>query len=549
MQNPANAAMICDRGRIILPSSELHACTETAERVQRVLACRNLSLSQVSQESAVRFGRSSRYFLPHNLYYDLRLGDFSPSIYQIFALSNISGYRVMDWLRMFHFDLESIPRMQALLPTRRTILIDSSLQDSDAFVPWVRSRKGVTPIPSTAPLSQLLEPARARRLRDMPTVHKTGSLYAKIGLQDAFAFPDLLPGSIVRVDTSQKVTTSLRYPEPIFLLAHGIRFWCSRLRLIKDKPFMTISTHAGPATEMPVPEGSRVMGTVDLEIRPLVHPVPPRGSCDTTDMWNSTLPSHDGKLSRLLRHARLTQAMSLREASAFSRRVADSLGSDQYFISSSSLSDYEAYDCAPRHFHKVITLCILYGVKLFTLLRYAGIHLEQAGYDPMPEPLFVASFPGQPKKDEAEVEAESEGEGHCDDKFLQGMLQQCGDVPFFLRHAWTTLFGLKNGSFHDVFWIGGEREARHPYLRGGLLAVVNRRRKKAIFLQSRPPWEQSLYLLLQRDGTYLSACCELQNGSLLLHSYDQQGGRTEKLLCGADTEVTGQVVAVARKLS
>src|SRR5208337_3676355 len=146
------------------------------------------------------YGRSSPYFVPHNLYYDLRGGTFSPSIYQFVAFSRITGYRLSDWLRVFGADLENIARLQVSLPSSRTILLDSSLADPDAWVPWLRNRVGNVPAPPIAPLGQLLERSHPRRLRYVSESNNRGFLYAKIGYQDALAFPDLLPGSIVRVN-------------------------------------------------------------------------------------------------------------------------------------------------------------------------------------------------------------------------------------------------------------------------------------------------------------------------------------------------------------
>src|SRR5580692_9610925 len=60
------------------------------------------------------YGRSSPYFLPHNLYFDLRGGTFSPSIYQFLALSRIAGYRLPDWARLFGADLENIADIAAI---------------------------------------------------------------------------------------------------------------------------------------------------------------------------------------------------------------------------------------------------------------------------------------------------------------------------------------------------------------------------------------------------------------------------------------------------
>jgi len=109
---------------------------DLAERVRSVLASKNLTLSRVSQASAARFGRSSAYFLPHTLYREFRLGTFSPSLHQVFAFSKLSGYKLSDWLRVLGCDLEDIPRLQVLLPSKRTMLLDSSLVDAEAWIPW-----------------------------------------------------------------------------------------------------------------------------------------------------------------------------------------------------------------------------------------------------------------------------------------------------------------------------------------------------------------------------------------------------------------------------
>ena len=102
------------------------------ERVRSILASVGLTLSQASQRAANVFGHSSPFFFPHTLYYQLRRESFSPSLHQVFALSAISGYRFSDWLRVFGFNLEDLATLQISLPSKRTILLDSSWTDSQA---------------------------------------------------------------------------------------------------------------------------------------------------------------------------------------------------------------------------------------------------------------------------------------------------------------------------------------------------------------------------------------------------------------------------------
>jgi len=83
------------------PNRKRKADAGLAERMRSILAHKGLTLYQVSRESEALYGRSSPHFVPHNLYYGLRGGVSRPSVYQILALSRISGYALPDWLRVF----------------------------------------------------------------------------------------------------------------------------------------------------------------------------------------------------------------------------------------------------------------------------------------------------------------------------------------------------------------------------------------------------------------------------------------------------------------
>lgn len=63
-----------------------------------------------------------------------------------------------------------------------------------------------------------------------------------------------------------------------------------------------------------------------------------------------------------------------------------------------------------------------------------------------------------------------------------------------------------------------------------------------------PLWQQPLYVLLRRDGTYLCACCSLENGTLEIHPNSLDYQRPEQLRNRQDAEVIGQIVTIARSL-
>jgi len=538
------------RGRGGNPVVELRSPskTELVERVKAILARKSLTLYQVSQRTWIAYGRSSPYFIPHNLYYDLRLGTFSPSLHQLFALSSISDYRLNDWLRVFGFNPEDIARLRVLLPSSRTMLLDSSLADPESWVLWFRNKPGNLPAPAIAPLGQLLDFAPPRRLHPVLQPRKDNFVYAKIGREDAFAFPDLLPCSIVRANVclakAMLAAVNGKARHCLFLIEHAHGLCCCRLQAVGKNRVMPLSTELPYAhVELQLEEEVRVLGVLDLEIRSLAKPELPYVPKGLAEYWRPrTLAPEHVRLSDLLRSARLRLGLSLRAVSAMSRRIATELSDERYFAAPSSLSDYEAVDTPPRHIHKAITLCAVYGLGFSTFLQSLGLYLDQAGKDTIPDNLVPQMLAPRLRPSIQETE-EALGKG-----FREQLMSRSGDVPFFLRGSITSLSGIANPCLHDFFWVGGEQIALHPLLVNGLLVIVNRHRKKPAHFRSKPLLQQPLYVLLRRDGTYMCACCSLENGSLVIHPYSLDYQRPEQLRNHQDAEVVGEIVTIARTL-
>jgi hypothetical protein len=234
--------------------------------------------------------------------------------------------------------------------------------------------------------------------------------------------------------------------------------------------------------------------------------------------------------------------LSFREASSTSREIASELGNEEFFAAPGSLSDYEARDVPPRHVHKAITLCVIYGLHFSTFLESIGLPLDEADTDPIPDRLVPRTIPA----------GSSDGADNIDDPpengFLGQLLKRSGQLPLFLRTSLPYLSGLKDLSVHDFFWVGGETNTRHPALVNGIVVIVNRRRKKATYVPSKPMWQQPVYVLLRRDGTYTCGCCSLENNSLVIHPYSSTYHQQEHLRNDDDAEVVGQIVTVARRL-
>jgi hypothetical protein len=274
-----------------------------ADRVNSILASRKLSLYQASIKSAKIFGRHSPYQLPHNFYSNLKRHGFSPSLYQVFALSRISRYDLMDWLRVFGFEIEAIPRLQIKFLSSRTILLDSSLDDPNSLIPWFRNLRNAGSPAGITPLSPLLEWTKPVRVGSLAEVDDSGVIYAKIGQQDALAFPELLGGSIVRVrpcKRNEKLAEEIRTGKRLVLLEHDKGLCCCRIRFVGKDRFTVVSSQLPDGeVALKTPIEARIIGIIDLEIRSVIRSREPEVSSEFTSRWKpGALPLNRPGLAR-----------------------------------------------------------------------------------------------------------------------------------------------------------------------------------------------------------------------------------------------------------
>jgi transcriptional regulator with XRE-family HTH domain len=529
-----------------------------ADRIRGILATKSLTLYGVAALARLRHPHEPAYHLPPNFYFQLSSAGRTPTIHQLSALSQLSNYRIADWLQLFGFHLDDISRLQASLPRPRTALLDGTVYDAHATIPWFRDRLLRGAAPPVAPLSQLLESAGVRQLQSLFAEGVARFLYAKVGQQDALAFPDLLPGSVVRANprlVARYLTpTRPRDSTRIFLVKHHGGFCCCRLHFGNRNRITLLPTQLPFAkVEMQLDSQAQIAGVVDLEFRPLAGPTIsaspactlPEVAPELSRLWSPGLLGPNVPATHhvhLLREARLRAGLSLRRASEMSRDVAKALDDNRYFVSQSSLSDYEASDTPPRHVHKLFTLCALYALPPNDLLKSFGIE-QMSGATPIPAEWMLreALRTREGQTDAALAKPPARG-------FLSHILEGLDELPFFLRHSLVSLSGLPELSLHDVFWVGGQPTALHPALAGALFVLVNRRKVSPPAFRRKSVWQQPLYLLMKRDGSYLLANCTLEDKTLVVHPHASDFVAEEHLRLRVDAEVVGQIVAVVRSL-
>jgi len=519
---------------------------QIAVRIQQVLANRGLTLSDVSRESRLRFGKQTAYRISHHFYADLRSAGFSPRMEQVLAFSAITNHRLVDWLALLGFRLDDLTGLAASLPAARTMLLDGWVYDKEAWVEWFRSRSIGGPLPSIAPLGQLLEPGPPQQLKSLLPPNPSPFLYAKVGRQDAFAFPDLLPGSIVRVDTRLSPGALSPGSQSLYLVEHSKGLACCRLHVSKGN-FVTLrSTELAYAeVELQLGREARILGKLDLEFRFVENAPSPEVARDLALFWKpQPVPHFSARRSfaELVAQGRRRAGLSLREASARSRDVAEALGDRRFFCSRGTLGAWETTGRPPRHLHKILALCTLYSLAFREVLGAAGWKTEGLGRDPISH-TAVEREPGLSPGTQEQRHGNSNASG-----FLPRIVKEFEEIPFFFRDSLGALMGLEGLSLRDIVWLGGRGVSLHPYLAGAVFAAVNRKQRKPPSFGKESLWKQPLYLLLQRDGSYLCARCTLQDKLLILAPFADGFDRPVRLRNGVDAEVVGRVAALVRRL-
>ena len=363
--------------------------SDHADAVRSILSCRGLSLAQISRHSRSRFFGNPEFHIPANFYDALRHASFSPSAQQLYALSVLTGYRLADWMSVFELSFDDAAAFQAALPRYYTTELDARVYDRTEQVGWFNEPGPVTLGTTLAPLSRWLAGKTIRPLDSLSDSTIASFRYLKIGSRDAYAYPDLLPGSIVRIqgcarsdqpwtpDNSQRIWAVVCYD----------RLLCSEIRpLRKDRIVLCSRQLAYAPLEVKLGAETKILGFVDLEIRQVEFREDPEVEPRRNPFAHprAKLAMRSKRIGEWLRWARLCSGFSFREASERTARVARTLKNPTYFCAPGTLSDLEARDRLPRHIHKLISLAAVYCLSIVELAEFAGFPLEKAGKDAMP---------------------------------------------------------------------------------------------------------------------------------------------------------------------
>jgi hypothetical protein len=362
-----------------------------AESIANVLRHSGHTVAQLSILSGQRYGSASPYFIPPTFLYKLRSG-VTPHICQIATLSECTGYRFLDWMRLLGFDLNQIPRLQVQLHPERTVLVTPV--EFEGFSTHSRQ------LPTG--LRTLRESSRgfslSARLGNLAVTATAGCCFVKIGHADAMISPQLFPGMIVSIDCSCRRPSDgdgTALAGNLWLLEQSEGLMCTYLKWIDDRQVVLVpSRHPWGSFPLHLSREARVLGLLNLESASMRPQTPQFEAAPVAfDNWPSPLLDETkSSFSGLLRRARSRTGLTFRAAHQITRVIARIMGNPEYSIGLGLLSDYEAMNKLPRHIAKIISLCIVYCLDIRELLEAAGVYIDDSSKMPLPHAAVLDSI-------------------------------------------------------------------------------------------------------------------------------------------------------------
>lgn len=472
---------------------------ELAERTRQLIVGAGLSLSQISRFTRAKYGTGSSYFIADSFISTIKRG-VSPHLCQIAALSEVTCYRFADLMQHFGFDLRQLTRLQMKLHPGRTVLI--------------------TPNECCA----------------LPSSNLGRYLYAQIGRHDGMGFPEVMPGSIVRIDTTHTfgpATPKSDSRRSLYVVDHLRGLSCCYITPL-NRGEILLTPHYLPCEclQYRLGDQARILGVVDAELRPLQNIEIPHPTVSNEFERRAPVPAVGApqRLSQLVRNSRERVGFHFRQARDLTARVAEELGNQDYAIALGTLSDYEAGDAVPRHISKIISLCIVYAIDFARYLYSAGITVNPSAQralseiNPEPVPTSLSLL---------QIRERNHGSSHLSQSYF----------PPSLIHAQSEHLRNKSDSLQAFSVRIGPKGGGSPEA----LFLVDRCATTLEESAWPAAWQRPVYVVRKRDGKYVYGFCTVTDGIMTVH-HDPTMTRVVERFYRKEADVVGQVVTMVRSI-
>ncbi len=245
-----------------------------------------------------------------------------------------------------------------------------------------------------------------------------------------------------------------------------------------------------------------------------------------------------------LKGIRLRLGITTREVEEHSRKIAETEGGEEFYISNAWLTQIENKESIPSIF-KLYSIAVIYRIKFTDLLNLFGVDLAKIAKYQLESGLERTHLTTLEvyDQDRAITFPVRFDRGFSAEKtsLLSRMVEVWGEVPIALiqhldiRHSLYGYIGLKDFTLY-------------PLLRPGSFVQVDQRVNKVQAFPWRTEYDRPIYFVELRDG-YACSWCELDGNQLTLIPHPLSPCRTRHFTYSTEAEVIGRVTAVAMRIA
>jgi len=243
-----------------------------------------------------------------------------------------------------------------------------------------------------------------------------------------------------------------------------------------------------------------------------------------------------------LRGLRESLGCTMRDVESASLQIARRIGSEEFAIPPSRLSDIETKGVVPS-IYRLYSMAAIYRRDYHELLSWYGVDLNEIQVD-----VREAEPPTSHVSTVSESLAQVSVPVQLDPGFnlekttnLGRMIEKWGAVPF------SYLSALAADDRFTYGYIGSEDFTMYPILSPGSFVQVDETLNKAAEGAWRSEFERPIYFVETRDG-YICSWCHVKRETIILQPHPLSPVQVRMLRHPQEAEIIGQVVGVAMRL-
>lgn len=247
------------------------------------------------------------------------------------------------------------------------------------------------------------------------------------------------------------------------------------------------------------------------------------------------------KAGQQLKHVREELGLTMRDVENASSNIAAKLGSQEFSLPISRLSDIESKGVLPNIF-RIFSLSAIYGLDYGELFAFYGIDLEKRALahrwaEIRKSHLFSSIRSALRVRVPTTIDPSFDVRRTNN---MMRMIQKWGAVP-------ATFLSELAGSGHTYAFIGTEDFTMYPLIMPGSFLQIDESRTRVINEGWRSEYERPIYCIETRQEIICS-WCKINDGQLITQPHSLSPAMPRAFRNPQEAEVIGQVVALAMRL-